>query len=50
MKGVVLAGGTYCVGGDNKQANPALLDLLCALVDHYLGRPEGTGRKLKTFV
>jgi dTDP-glucose 4,6-dehydratase len=26
------------------------VDLLCDLVDQHLGRPEGTSRKLKTFV
>ena len=36
--------------GDNEQTNLALVDLLCDLVDQHLGRPEGTSRKLKTFV
>ena len=44
------AGETYCVGGDNEQTNLALVDLLCDLVDQHLGRPQGTSRKLKTFV
>jgi dTDP-glucose 4,6-dehydratase len=48
LKGV--SGETYCVGGDNEQTNLALVDLLCDLVDQHLGRPEGTSRKLKTFV
>ena len=48
LKGV--AGETYCVGGDNEQTNLALVDLLCDLVDRHLRRPEGTSRKLKTFV
>ncbi|WP_257313836.1 dTDP-glucose 4,6-dehydratase [Geothrix fuzhouensis] len=48
LKGV--AGETYCVGGDNEQTNLALIDLLCDLVDQHLGRPQGTSRKLKTFV
>jgi len=48
LKGV--AGETYCVGGDNEQTNLALVDLLCDLVDQHLKRPEGTSRKLKTFV
>jgi len=47
-KGV--AGETYCVGGDNEQTNLALVDLLCDLVDDHLKRPQGTSRKLKTFV
>jgi dTDP-glucose 4,6-dehydratase len=47
-KGV--AGETYCVGGDNEQTNLAVLDLLCDLVDQRLGRPEGTSRRLMTFV
>jgi dTDP-glucose 4,6-dehydratase len=45
-----LAGETYCVGGDNEQTNLGLVDLLCDLVDQHLGRPQGTSRKLKTFV
>jgi dTDP-glucose 4,6-dehydratase len=48
LKGV--SGETYCVGGDNEQTNLALVDLLCDLVDQHLGHPEGTSRKLKTFV
>ena len=28
----------------------ALIDLLCDLVDQHLARPQGTSRKLKTFV
>jgi dTDP-glucose 4,6-dehydratase len=44
------AGETYCVGGDNEQTNLVLVDLLCDLVDQHLRRPEGTSRKLKTFV
>jgi dTDP-glucose 4,6-dehydratase len=44
------AGGTYCVGGDNEQTNLALVDHLCDLVDLHLERPEGTSRRLKTFV
>jgi dTDP-glucose 4,6-dehydratase len=47
-KGV--AGGTYCVGGDNEQTNLALVDILCDLVDQHLGRPQGTSRQLKIFV
>ena len=43
-------GETYCVGGDNEQTNLALVDLLCDLVDQHLGRPQGTSRKLRTFV
>ncbi|HJV22361.1 MAG TPA: dTDP-glucose 4,6-dehydratase [Holophagaceae bacterium] len=44
------SGETYCVGGDNEWTNLALLDLLCDLVDRHLERPEGTSRKLQTFV
>ncbi|GLH70648.1 dTDP-glucose 4,6-dehydratase [Geothrix rubra] len=47
-KGV--AGETYCVGGDNEWKNLDLLHLLCDTVDTHLGRPEGTSRKLLTFV
>lgn len=48
LKGVT--GETYCVGGNNEQKNLDLIDLLCDLVDLRLRRPEGTSRKLKTFV
>lgn len=48
LKGI--SGETYCVGGDNEQKNLDLIDLLCDLVDQHLGRPQGTSRKLKTFV
>ena len=48
LKGV--GGETYCVGGNNERTNLELIDLLCDLVDHHLGRPVGTSRKLKTFV
>ena len=48
LKGV--AGETYCVGGDNEQKNLDLVDLLCDCVDSHLKRPQGTSRKLKTFV
>jgi dTDP-glucose 4,6-dehydratase len=44
------SGETYCVGGDNEQANLDLIDLLCDTVDAELGRPLGTSRNLKTFV
>lgn len=44
------AGETYCVGGGNEQTNLSLIDMLCDLVDQHLGRPQGTSRKLKTFV
>ena len=43
-------GETYCVGGDNEQNNLDLVDLLCDLVDRRLGHPEGTCRRLKSFV
>ena len=43
-------GETYCVGGDNEWKNLDLLHLLCDTVDRRLGRPEGTSRKLLTFV
>ena len=45
-----VAGETYCVGGDNEWKNLDLLHLLCDTVDNHLGRPEGTSRKLLTFV
>jgi len=45
-----LPGETYCIGGDNEQKNLDLVDLLCDRVDEALGRPQGTSRRLKTFV
>lgn len=43
-------GETYCIGGNNEWKNLDLLNLLCDLVDQHLGRPDGTSRKLLTFV
>ena len=43
-------GETYCIGGDNEWKNLDLVELLCDIVDRYLGRPQGTSRKLITFV
>ena len=43
-------GETYCVGGDNEWKNLDLLHLLCDTVDRHLSRPDGTSRKLLTFV
>lgn len=45
-----IPGQTYCIGGKNEWKNLDLLDLLCDLVDERLGRPQGTGRSLQTFV
>jgi len=44
------AGETYNVGGFNEYTNIDLIHLLCDLMDNKLGRPEGTSRKLITFV
>jgi len=38
---------SYCMGGDNEKTNLVLVD---ALRNLHLGRPQGTSRKLKTFV
>ncbi|WP_005036543.1 dTDP-glucose 4,6-dehydratase [Holophaga foetida] len=43
-------GETYCIGGNNEWKNLDLLHLLCDLVDQQMGRPDGTSRKLLTFV
>ena len=43
-------GSTYLVGGNNERTNLELIHLLLDLVDEALGRPEGTGRGLITFV
>ena len=45
-----IPGETYCIGGNNEWKNLDLLNLLCDLVDRHLARPEGTSRKLLTFV
>jgi dTDP-glucose 4,6-dehydratase len=43
-------GETYCIGGDNEWKNLDLVNLLCDIVDRHLARPQGTSRKLITFV
>ena len=43
-------GETYCIGGDNEWKNLDLVELLCDIVDRHLGRPQGTSRRLITFV
>lgn len=48
LKGV--SGETYCVGGNNEQKNLDLVDLLCDMVDKFLGRDLGFSRGLKTYV
>ncbi|MEO0628607.1 MAG: dTDP-glucose 4,6-dehydratase, partial [Bacteroidota bacterium] len=44
------AGETYNIGGLNERRNIDLVYQLCALTDELLGRPEGSGRQLITFV
>ena len=44
------AGETYNVGGFNEYTNIDLIHLLCDLMDDKLGHPEGTSRKLITFI
>jgi dTDP-glucose 4,6-dehydratase len=43
-------GETYNIGGHNEWKNIDLVHLLCDLTDKALNRPEGTARKLITFV
>lgn len=43
-------GETYNIGGWNEWKNIDLVRLLCRLMDHELGNPEGTAEKLITFV
>ena len=43
-------GETYCVGGWNEWQNIDLVHLLCRLMDHKLGREEGSSARLITFV
>ena len=44
------AGETYNVGGFNEYTNIDLIHLLCDLADKKLGRPDGSSKKLITFV
>lgn len=41
---------TYNIGGFNEWKNIDLVELLCKLMDKYLGRPKGTSRELIAFV
>jgi dTDP-glucose 4,6-dehydratase len=43
-------GHTYNIGGNNEWKNIDLVEKLCDLMDGKLGRPDGTSRKLITFV
>lgn len=43
-------GDTYNIGGFNEWSNLNLVELLCDVMDKKLGNPEGTSRKLITFV
>jgi dTDP-glucose 4,6-dehydratase len=44
------SGEVYNIGGNNEWKNIDLVHLLCKIMDHKLGRPEGTSQKLITFV
>ena len=43
-------GETYNIGGFNEWKNIDIVKLLCDIMDDRLGRPDGTSRKLITFV
>jgi len=43
-------GETYNIGGHNEWKNLDLVHLLCDVMDEELGKPQGTSRKLITFV
>ncbi|NBC83229.1 MAG: dTDP-glucose 4,6-dehydratase [Bacteroidetes bacterium] len=43
-------GETYNIGGNNEWKNIDLIHTLCSVMDRKLNRPEGTSRKLITFV
>lgn len=43
-------GETYNIGGGAEKKNIEIVTLLCDMLDSVLGRPEGTNRKLITFV
>lgn len=47
---VGIPGETYCIGGNCERRNLDLLGTLADTVDEVLGRPQGTGRGLLTFV
>lgn len=44
------AGQTYNIGGHNEKANIDIVNLICTLVDEYMGKPVGTSAKLIRFV
>lgn len=41
-----VAGETYCIGGNNQQANLHIVETICDLVDERLGRQRGAARQL----
>lgn len=43
-------GDTYNIGGHNEWKNIDLIRVICRVMDHRLGRPEGESEKLITFV
>jgi dTDP-glucose 4,6-dehydratase len=43
-------GETYNIGGNNEWKNIDLVHQLCDIIDGLMGRPDGTSRKLITFV
>lgn len=43
-------GETYNIGGNNEWKNIDLVEKLCGILDELLERPEGTSRKLITYV
>jgi len=43
-------GETYNIGGNNEWKNIDLILLLCRIMDKKLGRPDGTSKKLITYV
>lgn len=43
-------GETYNIGGFNEWKNIDIVNLICDIMDQKLGNPEGTSRKLITFV
>jgi dTDP-glucose 4,6-dehydratase len=44
------SGEVYNIGGNNEWTNIDLVHLLCRIMDHKLGREEGTSAKLITYV
>jgi dTDP-glucose 4,6-dehydratase len=43
-------GDTYNIGGNNEKTNIEIVNTIISITDELLGRPEGTSKKLITYV